>query len=163
MELGYPKPLTQWKNRDCVESMDWPSRHNFGPLRAHKNRAKRPRKLFGPFLRNPDALYTDRTLQPVNGGVQLYFGVEKATCFNWWQDVSFKWCLFLRLQAASGSTACPRAAAPACALREPTLWPPRCPRPMASRTGAPVRFWPVNFIRGPLVDIIQWRFMSNRL
>ena len=20
---------------------------------------------------------------PVNGGVQLYFGVEKATCFNW--------------------------------------------------------------------------------
>ena len=29
---------------------------------------------------------TDRTLQLVNGGVQLEFGVEKATCFKWWQN-----------------------------------------------------------------------------
>ena len=28
---------------------------------------------------------TDRTFQLVNGGVQLYFGVEKATCFKWLQ------------------------------------------------------------------------------
>ena len=27
-----------------------------------------------------------RTLQLVNGGVQLYLGVEKATCFKWLQD-----------------------------------------------------------------------------
>ena len=25
-----------------------------------------------------------------SGGVQLYFGVEKTTCFKWWQNVSFK-------------------------------------------------------------------------
>ena len=33
---------------------------------------------------------TDRTLQLVNDGVQLYFGVENATCFKWLQHVSFK-------------------------------------------------------------------------
>ena len=39
--------------------------------------------------RDPDAVYTDRTLQLVNDGFQLYFGVEKATCFKL-QHVSFK-------------------------------------------------------------------------
>ena len=34
--------------------------------------------------------YTDRTLQLVNGGFQLYVGVRNATCFNWLQNVSFK-------------------------------------------------------------------------
>ena len=33
---------------------------------------------------------TDRTLQLVNGGVSLYFGVEKAPCFRWLQNESFK-------------------------------------------------------------------------